>query len=292
MDKTPFTALDQINNAIPGLSPQQCKLAEFITRNYKKAAFLTSTALGDASGVSESTVVRLAIALGYSGFPQLQAALQELIQRELTSIERFSFPNKANRKFLYAKVLSAEAEHMVKVIDSIAPKLFDKAVDLLCRQKRVFVVGFQASACLASFAAYSLAKVRPDICRINHWDESICLRVAESSRSDVALVYIFPRYPRFAVRLLQMFRTRHTPVVLVTNSSLSPFAADLAGVVLPISIRYDSFLDSFAPVFSFTNALIMATALKDNDRTTEHLEQFETFVKESQIFESGVRPGE
>jgi DNA-binding MurR/RpiR family transcriptional regulator len=286
------SVLEEINNSLHGLSPQQRKLAGFIVANYKKAAFLTSTALGNAAGVSESTVVRMATALGYPGFPQLQEGLQELIQRELTSIERFSFPRKNHHKALYAKVLSAEAEHMVKLIDSISPKSFDKAVDLLGRQKRVFVVGFQASACLASFAAYSLAKVRPDICRINHWDESICLRVAESRRDDAALVYMFPRYPRFTVRLLRLFRARGTPVVLVTNSALSPLASEANGVVLPISIRYDSFLDSFAPVFSFTNALIMATALKDNDRTTKHLEQFETFVKQSEVFESGMRPGE
>lgn len=292
MDKTRFSVLDQINNSIPTLSQKQRQLAEFITRNYKNAAFMTSTALGNASEVSESTVVRLATTLGYSGFPELQAALQELIQRELTSIERFSFRDKANRTAVYANVLSAEAKHMVEVINSISPKSFDKAVDLLCSQKRVFVVGFQASACLSSFAGYSLGKVRSGIFPINKWDESILLQVTDFRPEDVALVYMFPRYPRFTVRLLKLFRMGNTPVILVTNSSLSPLAPDLSNVVLPVPIRYDGFLDSFAPVFSFTNALIMATALKNNERTTQYLEQFETFVKETEVFESGMRPGE
>lgn len=292
MDKTRGSVLDQLNNSIPELSQKQRQLAEFITRNYKKAAFMTSTALGNASEVSESTVVRLATALGYSGFPELQAAIQELIQRELTTIERFSTPSMANHKALYAKILSAEAEHMVRVINSISPNSFDRAVDLLCAQKRVFVVGFQASSCLASFAGYSLGKIRTSVVPINNWDESIFIQIKDSRADDVALIYLFPRYPAFSVRLLRLFRKQKVPVILVTNSSLSPHAPDLANVVLPIPIRYDGFLDSFAPVFSFTNALIMATALKDNDRTTRYLEQFEAFVKETQVFESGIRPGE
>ena len=64
----------------PKLSKGQKLIAEYILKNYDKAAFMTAAKLGNNVGVSESTVVRFATELGFSGYPKLQKALQELIK--------------------------------------------------------------------------------------------------------------------------------------------------------------------------------------------------------------------
>lgn len=292
MQKQQGNLFEQIRNCIEGLSPKQRQLAEYIIAQYKRAAFMTSTALGKAADVSESTVVRLAVELGYPGFPEFQAALQELIQRELTTIERFSITDDSNAKALYAKVLSAEAEHTLKVINVIAPKQFSRAVDLLHRQNKVFVVGYQVSACLASFCGYQLGKIRQQVYGIDKMDTSVSALLAGAGHDDLALVYAFPRYPANTIRLVKFFHDRKVPIIVITNSS-SFSLAEMAEVLFPIPIRYDRFIDSLAPVFGFTNALIMAAALKDNQRTSKYLKQFEEFAAHAQIFEMGhTRPGE
>ena len=68
------------------LSKSQRLLAEYITEHCDKAVFLTANRLGDAVGVSESTVVRFAVRLGYDGYPELQRAVQELIRNKLTAV--------------------------------------------------------------------------------------------------------------------------------------------------------------------------------------------------------------
>ena len=65
-----------ISKATPGFSKGQRLIAQYIQENYDKAAFMTAGKLGRTVGVSESTVVRFATALGYEGYPQLQSALQ------------------------------------------------------------------------------------------------------------------------------------------------------------------------------------------------------------------------
>ena len=77
----------------PRLSKGQKLIADFILKNYDKAAFMTAAKLGDSVGVSESTVVRFAIELGFSGYPKLQKALQELIKNKLTSVQRLELSN-------------------------------------------------------------------------------------------------------------------------------------------------------------------------------------------------------
>ena len=69
-----------IQNNFNRLSKGQKLIAEFIMDNYDRAAFMTAAALGEASGVSESTVVRFANTLGYDGYRELQKELQELIK--------------------------------------------------------------------------------------------------------------------------------------------------------------------------------------------------------------------
>lgn len=64
--------LSKINKQYQSFSKGQKKLASYIKENYDKAAFMTAAKLGETVGVSESTVVRFAIFLGYKGYPEFQ----------------------------------------------------------------------------------------------------------------------------------------------------------------------------------------------------------------------------
>ena len=58
-------------------SKGQRKIAAYITESYDKAAFMTASRLGKTVGVSESTVVRFAVELGFDGYPEMQKVMQE-----------------------------------------------------------------------------------------------------------------------------------------------------------------------------------------------------------------------
>ena len=69
--------IQRLNHSGKKLSKSHRRIAECIVTHYDKVVFMTASKLGEYVGVSESTVVRFAAALGYSGYPQLQKALQE-----------------------------------------------------------------------------------------------------------------------------------------------------------------------------------------------------------------------
>ena len=79
--------LQQIEQMMPTFSKSQKLIANYILNHYEKAAYMTALKLGNAVNVSESTVVRFAIELGYEGYPQLQRSLQSHIKNRLTSIQ-------------------------------------------------------------------------------------------------------------------------------------------------------------------------------------------------------------
>ena len=80
--------IDRLNLSGKRLSKGQRRIVSYIAAHYDKAVFMTASKLGENVGVSESTVVRFATALGYEGYPQLQRALQELVSHRLTPNQR------------------------------------------------------------------------------------------------------------------------------------------------------------------------------------------------------------
>ena len=58
-------------------SKGQRRIAQYITESYDKAAFMTANRLGKTVGVSESTVVRFAIEMGFDGYPDLQSKIRK-----------------------------------------------------------------------------------------------------------------------------------------------------------------------------------------------------------------------
>ena len=85
-----FQLPDNISNRIDlyydSLSKGHKKIADYIRENYEKSSFMTAAELGRAVGISESTVVRFAVNIGFSGYPELQKKLQEMVKSRLTSV--------------------------------------------------------------------------------------------------------------------------------------------------------------------------------------------------------------
>lgn len=80
--------LMQIRSDLPSFSKGQKRIANYILESYDKAAFMTASRLGKMVEVSESTVVRFAVELGFDGYPSMQKTLQELVRNKLTSVQR------------------------------------------------------------------------------------------------------------------------------------------------------------------------------------------------------------
>ena len=80
--------LRSIEEKMGVFSKGQKKIAAYIFENYDKAAFMTASKLGREVGVSESTVVRFAMEVGFEGYPQFQRSLKELIKRNLNAVQR------------------------------------------------------------------------------------------------------------------------------------------------------------------------------------------------------------
>ena len=102
--------IDRLNQSGKRLSKGHRKIAQYIVEHYDKAVFMTASKLGESVGVSESTVVRFASAMGYEGYPQLQRSLQELVRHRLTVTQRFEMSADINQKNVLPTVLKTDMQ--------------------------------------------------------------------------------------------------------------------------------------------------------------------------------------
>ena len=142
--------LNRVNERYGSLSKGQKLLATYITDNYDKAAFLTAAKLGQAVGVSESTVVRFAAQLGYKGYPEFQRAMGELVQNKLHAVHRMEdVYGRISQSEILETVLKSDMERIKNTLEYIDEQAFELAVDMILNARHIYVLGIRSCAPLA-----------------------------------------------------------------------------------------------------------------------------------------------
>ena len=147
--------LTLIQSGMPRFSKGQKLIANYILSSYDKAAFMTASKLGKTVNVSESTVVRFAVELGYDGYPAMQKALQEMIRNKLTSVQRIEVANNrfGNHEIL-SMVLQSDIDKIRATMEEIDKNAFQAAVDDILSARKIYILGVRSSASIASFLGY------------------------------------------------------------------------------------------------------------------------------------------
>ncbi len=175
--------LIRIDERYPKFSKGQKRLADYIKENYDKAAFLTAAKMGEAVGVSESTVVRFATQLGYKGYPEFQKALGELVRTKLNSIQRMEVTyGRIDRSEILATVLQSDIEKIKQTLESVDNHAFELAVDTILAAKKVYVIGIRSCAPLAKFLTFYLNLICEDVVEVDTNSSSEIFRAVDPDR--------------------------------------------------------------------------------------------------------------
>lgn len=236
-------------------------IARYILENYDKAAFMTASKLGKVVQVSESTVVRFAMELGYDGYPSMQRALQELIRSRLTSVQRIQVTGTAELEGagLMTSVLQRDMVRLRQAIEQADGLEFENAVDTIVNARRIYIVGFRSSSFLAGYLNFYYRLIFNNVTLVQGGAAGTFDQMFRVGEGDVVIVISFPRYSELAIKALQFAHDRGAAIVGVTDSEVSPVCR-MADTTLLVRNEMISFVDSLAAPMSMINALILATA--------------------------------
>ena len=275
--------IQRLNQSGKKLSKSHRRIAECIVSHYDKAAFMTASRLGEYVGVSESTVVRFASALGYEGYPQLQKALQELIRHRLTASQRFEMTGDVAQTQVLSKVLKADMQNIRVTLDEMDNAAFDEVVELMLRAKHIYVLGQRASAPLAQFLSHYLRFVFANVELVTSGVSDVFEQIARIGEDDVLIGISFPRYSSRTIEAMEFAKSRGTALVAITDGPLSPLNA-VADLCLTAKSDMASFVDSLVAPLSLINALIVALSQRRRQQVSTYFGEMERIWDEYHVY--------
>ncbi len=283
MSSPPF--LSQITQNYRHLSKGHKKIADFILRDYDKAAFMTAAVLGKTVGVSESTVVRFASENGWKGYPELQKYLQDVIRSRLTSIQRLQVSDvKLGNDRILESVMTADADMIRRTLEQVSLNEFHAVVDAINRAEHIYIQGTRSSASLANFLALNLNILHPGVVYVDAFSASQTYeQLLRISERDMCIAISFPRYSKRTITALRFARDRGACAVAITDSASSPIAL-LSQHVLVAACDAVSFVDSLVAPLSVINALLAACARSRGNKVYETLQNLENIWTQYEVY--------
>ncbi|MGR4070324.1 MurR/RpiR family transcriptional regulator [Halomonas sp. LR3S48] len=248
MNQTPqdFNELEaRVTEEYASLSRRLQQTARFLLDHPQEVAFATVARLAEQAGVTPSTLIRFANSFGFKGFSEMQQLFRSRLVDELPNYtERIRAVRSATGETPDSTQLLWEfAEANRDVLDQlparIDPQNLEHALDLLEQAEIVHVLGTRRSFVVASYAAYAFHHIEKRAFLINGLGGMQGEQVKAIGARDALLVVSFSPYAEESRQAADEARQRGIPLVVITDSSLSPLAriADVALIVHEAEVK-------------------------------------------------------
>ncbi|BBH66334.1 transcriptional regulator [Actinoplanes sp. OR16] len=259
------------------LTPTQRRIAHSLVEHGSKAAYLSAAEVAELAGVSQPSVTRFAMALGYSGYPALR--------RELRTVTAGEPAEPAGRNAMQ-RAVAAETDHLRRLGEQL-DRLDDvrAAAELLIASRPLPVLGLRAAAPLAAYFGYFAAKAFPDVRVLDGGGTGLLDRLdqARAAGAGAMLAIVLPRYPRETVEAVREAKAAGLAIVAITDSAVSP-VAESADVVLPAAVGTQLVFDLHTGPMAMAMVLLQAMCDAAPEPVQRRLEEFEATAAQRHIF--------
>ncbi|WP_188190725.1 MurR/RpiR family transcriptional regulator [Nonomuraea sp. SYSU D8015] len=262
------------------LSPVQRRIAHYLSEHLDEAIFLSSVELAERAGVSQPSVTRFAMVLGFAGYPELRQALRPLVLGGGGAGQP--------QESLLRGAIDCEIRNLAVVRERLAAFPLKELGEQLAATEPLPVLGLRVSCGLATTFAYYARRIHPDVRLLTHGGSELVdgLHAARRAGAEWLVAVVLPRYPREAVQALEYAEKLGLRVAAITDKPDFP-----AEVVLDAPVGDRLVFDSHAAPLALAMALVEAMADAAPLRTQARLEEYERMTDETGAFVPGL-PGD
>ena len=277
--------ITRMNERYIKMSKGHKAVAAYISDHYEQAVFMTAAKLGETVGVSESTVVRFAAALGYEGYPEFQKALETWVKDKLNTVQKIGTKyGKSSQSEVVSSVLNADVEKIQDTLVSLDTAAFEAAVDIILGAKTIYLVGVRSCEPLADFLHFYLNMIRGNIVLIKTTSVTEMFeQMIRIGKEDAIIGISFPRYSMRTLKAMEFANDRNAKVITITDSIHSPMHLYSSSNLLARSDMV-SIVDSLVAPLSLINALVVALCLKQPEAVKHNLETLEEVWNNYQVY--------
>lgn len=275
---------DKIIQVYPTLSPKKRRVADLIMNDYKNIFRMTAREIAEKCDVSEPTIIRFSVDMGFSGYTEFLQYMKGLLHTELTSAERLT---RTSRNFEDGTTIERYCQNAIHNLQNLMTSVSDtelkKVAGTIFKAKKVYVVGYRASSTLAYHFGYLLKKIRENVVIDTALSWELMDALNGSSRGTVMVIIAFPRYPRRTIEILKYAKQCKVRTIGLSDTPKSPVIT-LSDQYVIIDIEGVSFVDPFAHIIAFLGALVHEIAFLDNEAAMRCISKFDSGVKAAKEF--------
>lgn len=276
MDGNGMAISDLLTKDGLALTPAEAKIVQALLADYPMSGLGTATSLARRAGVSDPTVARLVVKLGFDGYADFQTRLLAEVESRLHSpllmMEAKRRPAQGNPAQGY---LASVARRLDETVAGLPAQTYDRAADLVMETKRtIFVLGGRFSRHLAGMFAGYLAQFRRDVVDLGAFSAETLDRLVDIDRRDALVVFDYRRYQSDVVRFAVEASGRGARVLLLTDPWKSPIS-EYAEVVLTAPTEVDSPYDTLTPALAQLEALVAQLIARHGEATRKRIEAVE-----------------
>lgn len=276
----------RIQNHMDNFSKGQRRISKYIEEHYDKVAFMTASKLGATVGVSESTVVRFATEIGYTGYPQLQRAMQEMIRNKLTSVQRMEVTtSRIGNSDVLDFVFNQDIDVIRRTMEETSHETFYHAVNAISQSGKIYILAARSALALGTFLSYYFHLLFENVLLVQSTSEGeIFEQMIRIDKNDAVIGISFPRYSKKVAKAMNFAHDRGAKVIAITDSAASPIATSADFKLLARS-DMASIVDSLCAPLSLINALIVSIALKKSGEVSQVFQNLEDIWDEYGVYE-------
>ncbi|MBV7482985.1 MurR/RpiR family transcriptional regulator [Bordetella sp. BOR01] len=275
---------ERIRKNIENMSEGARVVAEFVLARPEDVAMLPAARVAEKLDVSESTVMRFAVLLGYKGYAAFRRDLQSDIRRQLAPLQRLALDKQESKDSQrpYARMFHQDIENILRTERNLTTGDIDRAVDLICNAQRIFVVGVRSSYGLAHTLCFQLQQMLGNVVLLNTVGGDALDDLRGIGLQDLLITISFPRHAALTVAATRYARERNARIIAITDSALSPTAVD-ADILFPVNTSVLSIATSLTGAMSLVNAISSEILVTNRSRVAKNLADVEEILSHSKV---------
>ncbi len=287
-------SVQEIKEALKGgaLTKVSRSIAAFVLDNLEKACFMTSTDLAAQVGVSETSVIRFARALGFSGYIDFQKSLRRSYSEKVASISNsITVPSerllKSVEKTDSTDAMELHLHSCICNLNSVVQKntsaVFQRAASLITEAHRKYIVSSRANTGVGSYLYLLLKHMFSDVYSTSHSALSVIDILSDAEEGDCVIAFGFPRYSELDLSALEMAAERGVSIIVFTDKPSSPLA-HYASVVILADVDTHEFFNSYVGVQFAMEALCAVLSQRIGSSNEERLKQIDQYLGRHGLF--------
>lgn len=270
------------------LSKSQKLIANYILQDYEEVPEMSAIKVAQKVKVSEATVVRFSLLLGYEGYSEFRKALKNEINRKLTTIERIdkTLKNEEKEKALQEtvfNVLKTDTANINTTLEDFDYQVFTDCIDLILAARKVIIIGFRTTTLLTEHLGYYLNLILDNVRVVNYGVSDIYENLIRVNEDDLVIAISFPRYAQKTFEALGFLKTKGVKIITISDSETAPINEFTKYRLFAKSNVY-SFVDSLVAPLSLINALVISVGLRNISQTKKTFNELETIWKDHFIY--------